>query len=56
MLERHGPANLVVAVSKKLCGEKETAELPAAVVPFAEVVPARQVLERIEAIATRPRG
>lgn len=49
LLKRHGPKNLVVAVSKRLAGE--TADLPAAVVPFAEVIPARQVLERIETIA-----
>ncbi len=50
LLARHGPTNLVVAVSKKLAGEA-AAELPDAVVPFSEVIPAKEVLKRIEAIA-----
>lgn len=49
LLKRHGPTNLVVAVSKRLAGE--AGELPDAVVPFAEVIPAREVLKRVEAIA-----
>ena len=50
LLKRHGPRNLVLAVSKRLAGE-EAAEIPDAVVPFAEVIPAKAVLERFEAIA-----
>ncbi|MFZ5481547.1 MAG: DUF790 family protein [Myxococcota bacterium] len=49
MLKRHGPNNLVLAVSKRLAGED--GDLPDAVVPFAEVVPARQVLARVEELA-----
>jgi predicted nuclease of restriction endonuclease-like RecB superfamily len=49
LLKRHGPTNLVVAVSKRLAGE--AGELPDAVVPFAEVIPAREVLKRVELIA-----
>ncbi len=49
LLKRHGPPNLVVAVSKKLAGE--AAELPDTVVPFAEVIPAKEVLRRVEAVA-----
>jgi predicted nuclease of restriction endonuclease-like RecB superfamily len=49
LLRRHGPTNLVVAVSRRLAGEAW--ELPDAVVPFAEVIPAREVLRRIEEIA-----
>ena len=51
-MKKHGPRNLVLAVSKRYCiGEAE--ELPDQIVPFAEVIPAKQVLERIEAIARR---
>lgn len=49
LLKRHGPTNLVVAVSKKLAGE--AGDLPDSVVPFAEVIPAKEVLRRVEAIA-----
>ena len=50
LLRRHGPANLVVAVSRRLCGA-ETEEIPATVIPFTEVIPAREVLRQIEACA-----
>jgi predicted nuclease of restriction endonuclease-like RecB superfamily len=53
LLKRHGPKNLVLAVSARLCGD-EDGELGDAVVPFKEVVPARQVLERVERVARRP--
>ncbi|MDP2316207.1 MAG: DUF790 family protein [Pseudomonadota bacterium] len=49
LLKRHGPANLIVAVSKKLAGE--AGELPDLVVPFVEVIPAKEVLRRVEAVA-----
>lgn len=49
LLRRHGPSNLVLAVSRKMAGE--AADLPDVVVPFAEVVPAKEVLARIEAVA-----
>lgn len=49
LLRRHGPANLVVAVSRRLAAEE--AELPDTIVPFAEVIPAREVLRRIEVVA-----
>ncbi len=49
LLSRHGPTNLVVAVSKRLAGD--AGELPDAVVPFAEVIPAKEVLRRVEAVA-----
>lgn len=51
LLRRHGPANLVLAVSRRLCADEE-GELPEAVVPFAEVIPAKEVLARVERIAT----
>lgn len=51
LLKRHGPGNLVLAVSRRLCGEAEAVELPDAVVPFAEVIPAKEVLARVERIA-----
>lgn len=49
LLRSHGPKNLVVAVSRRLCGDDE-GELPEAVLPFAEVIPAKEVLRRIEAM------
>lgn len=52
LLKKHGPKNLVLAVSKRYCTEK-AAELPEQVVGFAEVIPAKQVLERIEAVASK---
>ncbi len=52
LLKKHGPRNLVLAVSRRYCTEK-AAELPAQVVPFAEVIPAKLVLERVEAVAVR---
>ncbi|MCK6504985.1 DUF790 family protein [Myxococcota bacterium] len=51
---QHTPPDVVLAVSKRLCGDK--AELPAAlaarVVPFAEIIPVKQVLERLEAVGS----
>lgn len=51
LLKKYGPPNLVLAVSRRYCTEK-AAELPDQVVPFAEVIPARQVLERVEVVAS----
>jgi predicted nuclease of restriction endonuclease-like RecB superfamily len=51
LLERYGPGNLVVAVSRKLqAGKDDLAGLPA-VVEFAEVIPAKAVLEAVEKVA-----
>lgn len=52
LLRRHGPKNLVLAVSRRLCAAEEEA-LPEQVVPFAEVIPAKEVLARVEEIAVR---
>lgn len=52
LLKKHGPKNLVLAVSKRYCTEK-AAELPEQVVAFAEVIPAKQVLERIEVLTKK---
>ena len=52
MLGKYGPKNLVVAVSKRYATEKD-GELPEAVIPFAEVIPAKEVLRRIEAMAIK---
>lgn len=46
LLKRYGPKNLIVAVSKKLAGED--AELPDGIIPFAEVIPSKEVLRRLE--------
>lgn len=51
LLKKHGPSNLVLAVSRRLCADPDGGELPAAVVPFAEVIPAKEVLARVEACA-----
>ena len=42
----HGPANLLLAVSRKLAGDPAT--LPDTVIPFTEVVPTRELLRRLE--------
>ena len=48
------PDNVVLAVSKRLVGDKSALPktLAGQVVPFAEIIPAKTVLERIEAVAT----
>ena len=51
-MKKHGPKNLVLAVSKRYCVEAAEA-LPEQIVPFAEVIPAKAVLERIELIARK---
>lgn len=48
----HGDT-LIVAVSKRLCGEDDVDALPDQVIPFAEVIPAKEVLRRVEAVARR---
>ena len=54
LVERYGPGNVVLAVSRKLRGSKAAlAEAPDWVVDFAEVVPAKQVLETVERVARR---
>lgn len=50
LMKRYGPQNLIIAVSKRQCGEK-TAELGDAVVSFAETIPAKEVLKRVELLA-----
>ena len=52
-LAKHGPPNLIVAVSSKMEGAKEgLGKSLGGVVSFKEVVPAKDVLERAEACAT----
>ncbi len=50
LMRRYGPENLIVAVSKRQCGEN-TAELGDAVVAFGEMIPAKEVLRRVERVA-----
>ena len=51
-LQQHGPGNLVMAVSSKLAGSKESlVKFPGEVVYFKEVVPIKDVLEAIERCA-----
>lgn len=52
---KHGPGNLVLAVSKRYATD-EAGEVPEGVVPFAEVVPAREVLRLVEERAVRERA
>lgn len=52
LLTRHGPGNLILAVSSKLDTAKSGLKsFPGRVVAFKEVVPARDVLEAVEAVA-----
>ena len=54
LLNKHGPPNLVMAVSSKMEGAKEGLKKGlGGVVSFKEVVPAKDVLERVEACAIR---
>ncbi|MCB9664611.1 MAG: DUF790 family protein [Alphaproteobacteria bacterium] len=51
-LTRHGPGNLVLAVSRSLAGSTEGLdELAGEVIPFAQVVPVREVLAALERVA-----
>jgi predicted nuclease of restriction endonuclease-like RecB superfamily len=49
-IKKHGPSNLILAVSKRYCVD-EAEQLPDQVLAFAEVIPAKQVLERVEKVA-----
>ena len=52
LLARFGPGNLVLAVSRKLSGGKESLEgLGDALVPFTNVVPVREVMKQVELLA-----
>ena len=52
MLAKHGPSNLIVAVSSKMEGAKEgLGSKLGGVISFKEVVPAKAVLEQVEACA-----
>lgn len=50
LLQQPSASNLILAVSRRLCGEEEEQELQG-VIPFAEIVPAKEVLKQIEARA-----
>ena len=52
-LRRHGPGNLVLAVSKKLAvGQKEALDdTPVEVIAFSQVVPVKSVLEALDKVA-----
>lgn len=54
-LRRHAPKNLIIAVSNKLCGDKgvQLDDLPFPVIPYANIVPTKQVLEAVAANARR---
>ena len=55
LLRAHGPPNLILAVSKKLCGAREAlGELPGEISVFSDIIRARDVLERVERVARRP--
>ena len=46
LIERRGPGNVVLAVSRKLRGSKEAlSDAPAWVIDFAEVLPPKKVIE-----------
>lgn len=51
-LRRHGPGNLILAVSRKLAGEAAALDdAGAEVVPFAQVVPVREVVAALDRVA-----
>ena len=53
-MERYGPGNLILAVSKQFKGSKEAlTEPPLWVIQFAKVIQPKQVLAAIEAQACR---
>lgn len=55
-IQTHGPGNLILAVSSKLAGDKGAlGALPGPVVPFKEIVPAKDVLAWAERVARAPR-
>ncbi|MCB9795495.1 MAG: DUF790 family protein [Alphaproteobacteria bacterium] len=57
LLSAHGPGNLVLAVSTKMEGAKQgLGSFKGRVVPFKEIVPSKQVLEAVEAIAVPDPG
>lgn len=55
LLRKHGPGNLILAISRKLLtgpeGDELAAEFPGAVVPFKEVVPVKAVMEAVARVA-----
>jgi predicted nuclease of restriction endonuclease-like RecB superfamily len=52
LLERYGPGNLILAVSRKLRGSKDALEgHSGTVIDFAEIVPPKKVLAAIESVA-----
>ncbi len=56
LLREHGPRNLILAVSTRLRGSEEAlGELPGEVLFFRDIVPVKDVLERVERIAAAPR-
>ncbi len=50
LLKQPSASNLILAVSRRLCGEEEEQDLQG-VIPFAEVIPAKEVLKLVEARA-----
>ena len=56
-LRRHGPGNLILAVSTRLrVGEDDLAEFPGEVIPFANVVSVKAVRAALERVAAAPCG
>jgi len=51
LLERYGPGNVIVAISKRLRATKEDADLGEHVIGFAEIIPAKKVVNALESIA-----
>jgi len=53
LLAKHGHPNLILAVNRKLLGDKGTApkDLGAAVIPYSSAIAARKVLKLVEAVA-----
>lgn len=52
LLQKYGPGNLILAVSRKLAGSKEKlADFPGEVIDFAEIVPPKAVVAALERVA-----
>jgi predicted nuclease of restriction endonuclease-like RecB superfamily len=54
LIAAHGPSNMVLVVSDRLCGDLEhvAEELPVAIVPFKGVILPKRVLAALEAVAS----
>lgn len=50
-LRRHGPGNVVLAVSRRMCADRDLGDLPVEVVDFGAVLPVGRLREAVERVA-----